>query len=191
MSAYGGDCVLQFGCCILTLAVSCRSSTLPRAVGVCYAPLRSFYAPPFLRLCVLRPLQTLRRTTSLCFGRIFANTCSVTSLQQGCILTTEETNCSDTHSQGSLCVVHTWVAQQSSCVSACVGYPYVFKPAIIPHLPPALLRYTSPSSSAPAVQIPSITCECRCVYGTAYTLRTQHGHSRVYVQRCAHRYRCV
>ena len=38
---------------------------------------------------------------------------------------------------------------------------------------------TSPSSRVPAVQIPSITCVCRCVHGTAYTLRTQHGHSSV------------
>ena len=38
---------------------------------------------------------------------------------------------------------------------------------------------TSPSSSAPAVQISSITCVCRCVHGTAYTLRTQHGLSSV------------
>ena len=44
----------------------------------------------------------------------------------------------------------------------------------------------SPSSSAPAVQIPSIICECRCVHGTAYTLRTQHGHSSVCMYRGVH-----
>ena len=43
----------------------------------------------------------------------------------------------------SLCVVHTCVAQQYSCVYACVGYAYVFEPAILPHLPPAFLRYKS------------------------------------------------
>ena len=110
--------------------------------------------------------------------------------------------------QLSLCVAHTCVAQQYSCVFACVGYAYVFETAMLPHLPPAFLGYkslpshvnayvfepaihTTSPSSAPAVQIPSITCECRCVHGTAYTLRTQHGHSSVYVQRCAHSSRCV
>ena len=117
------------------------------------------------------------------------------------------------------------VAQQYSRVFACVGYAYVFEPAILPHVPPALLPYksfpshvnayvfepailphlppallrykslpshvnadvfepaihTTSPSSAPAVQIPSITGECRCVHGTAYTLRTQHGHSSVCV----------
>ena len=69
--------------------------------------------------------------------------CSGTSLQQRGILTTGETNSHDTHSQGSLCVVHTCVAQQYSCVFACVGYASVFEPAVLPHLPPAFLRYKS------------------------------------------------
>ena len=45
--------------------------------------------------------------------------------------------------QLSLCVVNTSVAQQYSCVFACEGYAYVFEPAILPHLPPAFLRYNS------------------------------------------------
>ena len=43
--------------------------------------------------------------------------------------------------QLSLCVAHTCVAQQYSCVFACVGCAYVFEPDILPHLPPAFLRY--------------------------------------------------
>ena len=54
----------------------------------------------------------------------------------------------------SLCVVHTCVEQQYSWVFACVGYAYVFEPAILPHLP----------LSVPAVQILYITCVCIISY---------------------------
>ena len=63
------------------------------------------------------------------------------------------------HSSRRLCVVHivymfmTCIAQQYPCVFACcVGCAYVFEPSILP-----------PSSSVPAVQIPSITTSCVCI----------------------------
>ena len=48
---------------------------------------------------------------------------------------------SGVHTALAVCVVHTCVAQQYSRVFACVGYAYVFEPAMQPHLPPAFLRY--------------------------------------------------
>ena len=66
----------------------------------------------------------------------------------------------------AVCLVHAFVAYQYSSVFACVRYAYVFQPAILPHLPPAFLRYKSLPSPVYASG-----------YTTLLTLRTQHGHS--------------
>ena len=49
--------------------------------------------------------------------------------------------CTAVCTQLSLCVAHTCVAQQYSCVFACVGCACVFEPPMLPHLSPAFLRY--------------------------------------------------
>ena len=76
----------------------------------------------------------------------------------------------------------TCVAQQYSCVFACVGYAYVFEPAIVlPHLPPAFLRYKSlPSpvyasfpmyadSASPATAVRPVTSVRAFQHVTPYT----------------------
>ena len=69
----------------------------------------------------------------------------------------------------SVCSTYmTCVAQQYSCVFACVGCAYVFEPAILPHLPPAFLRYKSLPSPVYtwSVQRCAHSSRCLCVVHT-------------------------